>query len=47
MTEGGAERNAADVAAALTKVALALGGKWTIEVQEDGQLRLTEVPKKP
>jgi hypothetical protein len=43
MSQGEAEPSAAEVAAALTRVALALGGAWTITIKESGQLALTEL----
>jgi hypothetical protein len=40
MEQGRPEDAAAQVAAALTEVALRLGGAWRIEISEDGQLAL-------
>lgn len=40
MSQGRAEHAAAEVAAALTEIALRLGGTWRIEIEENGQLRL-------
>lgn len=45
MTQGEAEPNATEVAAALVEVALELGGAWTIEIGEDGQLALAQLPE--
>ena len=40
MEQGRPEDAASQVAAALARVALDLGGAWVIEIAEDGQLRL-------
>lgn len=45
MTQGEAEPNATEVAAALVEVALELGGAWTIEIDEHGQLALAQLPE--